>query len=120
MNEHEWSPDTCDCIVEVDIANMNYVCWTQKCFIHKGLSEQPLIDAIMTHNKSFNNAYGPINILQSDLIAAKNADQDIRLYAEQNNLATLIATLDTIDAIKQDKINEKARINDLGDPIRNE
>ncbi len=52
-----WSPDTCDCILEID-ASENNVDWIQKCDLHKALNDQAWIDAVVTHNLTFQISIG--------------------------------------------------------------
>lgn len=51
-----WTPDTCTCIIDIDSTTITFVNWVQKCFDHKDLDGQALIDAISTHNKTFQMA----------------------------------------------------------------
>lgn len=55
----KYSPDTCDCVVEFDPNGSTFSRWHQRCFLHKDLDGQALLDAVLAHNRTFkivNNA----------------------------------------------------------------
>lgn len=43
-----WTPDTCLCIVEIEIVADNpiFINWIQKCQLHKNSSDQALVDQV--------------------------------------------------------------------------
>jgi len=48
-----WSPDTCDCLIEMD-ENLRLVDIIVKCAEHQHLDGQALLDEVIRHNRSFN------------------------------------------------------------------
>lgn len=78
-----WRPDTCDCIVRVELPDMIYVDWLQKCELHKDFTSQRLIDMVKAHNNGFNSRFGNIDLSlqqKTDIGSDKRAErQRIRL-----------------------------------------
>lgn len=48
-----WTPDTCNCIVDLEQGTTKYVDWVQKCLVHKDLNGQKLVDGIINQCKKF-------------------------------------------------------------------
>jgi len=48
-----WTPDTCNCIVDLEQGTTKYVDWVQKCEGHKDLDGQKLVDGIIKQCKKF-------------------------------------------------------------------
>jgi len=48
-----WIPDTCDCVILFSIDPVTFVQWEKRCELHKALSGQTWLDAVITHNLSF-------------------------------------------------------------------
>lgn len=93
MSKKTWIPDTCQCIIEIDVGvtpNVTFVDYVQKCDIHKGLFDQAYLDAVLAHNQSF-------KIVEATLGLPTPAER------AQNN---------------SDKRTEAARILALGSPVR--
>lgn len=55
MTAKEWTPDTCDCRIVVEDSNYTFLSWSKRCALHKDLNVQPLLDAVMIHNRSFSS-----------------------------------------------------------------
>jgi len=81
MIQHFWSPDTCDCKVEVD-NNNDWVASPKRCNepAHKNASGSAHYTVLLAHNRSFNLKHGNTPTKEQD------------------------------EEISQDKANEKARI----------
>jgi len=56
-----WSPDTCLCKIEVD-SNFTFVDWIKKCSLHQTLNNQELLNAILSHMRSFNYKFGYVEL----------------------------------------------------------
>jgi len=54
-----WAPDSCDCILEFD-NNIKWIKSDFKCNLHNNLRGQKHLDAVITHNQSFNLRFGRI------------------------------------------------------------
>lgn len=48
-----WIPDTCDCVLLFTPGTTTFVQWEKKCDLHKLLSGQAHLDAVITHNLTF-------------------------------------------------------------------
>lgn len=48
-----WIPDSCDCILLFTPGTPTFIQWEKKCDLHKLLSGQAHLDAVITHNQSF-------------------------------------------------------------------
>jgi len=48
----EWNPDTCPCNLFID-GNKTYEDWEHKCEEHMALSDQTLVDTVVTHCLSY-------------------------------------------------------------------
>ena len=55
-----WSPDTCECRVELDMVGNDVVYKSTGacCPVHKGLSGQQLLDTLLAENRQKNTAFG--------------------------------------------------------------
>lgn len=49
-----WKPDSCQCIIHIEMPKKTLVKVIQKCQLHKDKSGKKLFDAISSHNKKFN------------------------------------------------------------------
>jgi len=115
----EWSPDSCECILELsdDISTLED--WVQKCFIHKGFADPDLLDEVKTHCSGFNNRFGPITIDEADIVAFwASGLRTMREWAVANGKGTVIAALNQIDNLRDDRRNERSRIRGLGPPVK--
>lgn len=113
----EWSPDSCECILETsdDIGTLED--WVQKCHIHKGFANPDLLAEVKTHCSGFNNRFGPISISQADKDEFNASGFDsMKEWAQANGKGLVIAALNQLDILRDDKRNERSRIKGLGPP----
>jgi len=54
MNK-EWKPDTCDCSIVLDDATYKLVSWNRRCALHQQVDDQALLDAVMTHCRTYSS-----------------------------------------------------------------
>ena len=114
----EWSPDSCECILELSADLATLEDWAQKCHIHKGFANPDLLAEVKTHCSGFNNRFGQLSISEADI-------QEFRLSGFEKMIdwaqatpgkGTVIAVLNQIDILRDDKRNERSRIKGLGPP----
>jgi len=66
-----WSSDSCDCKLIVD-ENFSYLDWREKCFIHKNMNHNALVNSVQGHNQGFNRANGTKFEKRSNKFVEKN------------------------------------------------
>ncbi len=115
----EWSPDSCECILEVsdDIGTLED--WVQKCHIHKGFANPDLLAEVKTHCSGLNNRFGQLTISEADIQEFRASSFDKMrdwALAQVPVKGTVIAVLNQIDILRDDKRNERSRIKGLGPP----
>jgi len=49
----KWQPDSCPCIIKINLPENTLANVIQKCNLHKDMSGKKLLDAISSHNKKF-------------------------------------------------------------------
>jgi len=71
-----YTPDTCLCKIEYD-KNIKWIQTLITCKLHEGKTKQTLLNAILSHNRSFNLKYGekPSEIQEKLVIKDKEAEK---------------------------------------------
>lgn len=54
MSETQWSLDSCQCILVIDMPDKTLARTIQKCQLHKDLTDAEILSTVQTHNKSYN------------------------------------------------------------------
>ncbi len=54
MTVLQWSPDSCQCILELDMPDKTLIRTIQKCQLHKDKIDSEILSTVHTHNKSYN------------------------------------------------------------------
>lgn len=49
----KWEPDSCPCIVLIQLPEYTLSSVIQKCHLHKDISDKKLLDTIRSHNKKY-------------------------------------------------------------------
>jgi len=122
-----WKPDTCECMIEYDgqpTGDPVFVATIQRCQFapHKNARGQAHLTVLLAHNRGFNRKFP---IPQVTMPADWQNELDIRgigvnqrALALSLNRTDVIAVLDKMEEISNDKIAEHARIRALGPPTR--
>lgn len=97
-----WHLDSCQCVLvfEQDIVEWDYA--VSVCELHKALTEQALLDAVLAHNRSFNVPTG-------DLTERQMNDQAIAREAEARRILALGAPTVRADSATKDTIETSLR-----------
>lgn len=82
----EWKPDTCDCSFVLDDSNYTFISWGQRDKLHQPLDTQPMLDAVMTHNRTYSSRITDTST-KDDIIQNQTDKQ-----AEQERILALGAT----------------------------
>ena len=55
MSIIEWRPDSCQCIIHIQMPQRTLLKVIKKCNLHTDKSDEKLLDAIWTHNHEFSS-----------------------------------------------------------------
>jgi len=97
-----WKPDSCQCIIvfEQDILSIDYD--VTACALHKTLTGQALLDAVLAHNQSF-------NVPSGDLTERQMNDQAVAREAEATRILGLGTKETRADSTTKDAIETSLR-----------
>lgn len=97
-----WHSDACQCIIvfEQDILSIDYD--VVVCALHKTLTGQALLDAVLAHNQSFNVPTG-------DLTERQRNDQALAREAEARRILALGTRETRADSATKDAIETSLR-----------
>ena len=51
----EWRPDSCQCIISIQMPERTLLKVIKKCHLHTDESDEKLLDAVWTHNNEFSS-----------------------------------------------------------------
>jgi len=77
-----WSPDTCQCIIEVN-KRWNWKNTINKCRLHNLLNGQGLLDEVLAQNRRFNLAFtGDLTDTRKELIKTARTVNRLRILKD--------------------------------------